>query len=130
MTNIDLLFQKCKIAHFHGWKDADLETCMEILPQLSLEELRMLNKSRWMDKNDPLYPTLFALLYKDQLEEVVRKLNCMTNQELLTELKETKSSYKKERIPEILYQRYDSMDKMERKKVFSLLVRKGLLSKA
>lgn len=127
MTDIETIYQKCKAAYYRGWNDEDIEACKELLPKLSLEHLRMLNQSRWMNKKSPLYPTLFSLLYKEQLEGVVKKLNEMTNEELLAELKETKSAYKKEQIPLILYQRYDDMSDVERKKVFSLLVRKGLI---
>lgn len=130
MTNIETIYQKCKAAYYRGWNDEDIEACKELLPKLSLEHLRMLNQSRWMNKKSPLYPTLFSLLYKEQLEGVVKRLNEMTNEELLAELKETKSSYKKEQIPLILCQRYDDMSEEERKKVFSLLVRKGLINKS
>ena len=127
MTDIETIYQKCKAAYYRGWNDEDIEACKELLPKLSLEHLRMLNQSRWMNKKSPLYPTLFSLLYKEQLEGVVKKLNEMTNEELLTELKGTRSSYKKELIPQILYQRYDDMSDEERKKVFSVLVLKGLI---
>ena len=130
MTDIEIIYQKCKAAYYRGWNDEDIEACKELLPKLSLEHLRMLNQSRWMNKKSPLYPTLFSLLYKEQLEGVVKKLNEMTNEELLTELKETNSSYKKEQIPLILSQRFDDMNDGERKKVFSLLVRKGLIGKS
>lgn len=130
MTDIETIYQKCKAAYYRGWNDEDIEACKELLPKLSLEHLRMLNQSRWMNKKSPLYPTLFSLLYKEQLEGVVKKLNEMTNEELLTELKGTRSSYKKELIPQILYQRYDDMSDEERKKVFSVLVLKGLIEQS
>lgn len=130
MTDIETIYQKCKTAYYRGWNDEDIQACKEILPKLSLEHLRMLNQSRWMNKKSPLYPTLFSLLYKEQLEDVVNKLNEMTNDELLAELKETKSSYRKEQIPHILYQRYDDMNDEERTKVYPLLVRKRLIDKS
>lgn len=130
MTDIETIYQKCKAAYYRGWNDEDIEACKELLPKLSLEHLRMLNQSRWMNKKSPLYPTLFSLLYKEQLEGVVKKLNEMTNEELLVELKGTRSSYKKELIPQILYQRYDDMSDEERKKVFSVLVLKGLIEQS
>ena len=67
------------------------------------EELRMVRHSRWMDKDNALYPTLFELFYKD--------------------------SFKKEKIPEILLERYDSMADEERKSAFKILMRKGLVEK-
>lgn len=130
MTDIETIYQKCKAAYYRGWNDEDIAACKELLPKLSLEHLRMLNKSRWMNKKSPLYPTLFSLLYKEQLEGVMKKLKEMTNEQLLAELKETKSSYKREQIPQILCQRYDEMSDDDRKMVFSLLVRKGLIEKS
>jgi len=56
-------------------------------------------------------------------------MNEMKTTDLIQELKETKSSYKKEKIPEILLERYDSMDEEERKDVFKILLRKGLVDK-
>ena len=82
-----------------------------------------------MDKGNALYPTLFELFYKDELKNVLKKLNEMKTTDLIQELKETKSSYKKEKIPEILFDRYDSMDEEERKDVFKILLRKGLVDK-
>ena len=51
----------------------------------------------------------------------------MTTPDLLQELKTTKSSYKKEKIPVILLERYDSMKDEERKQVFKILLRKGVV---
>lgn len=129
MTDIEIIFQKCKTAYYQGWKDEELAECKELLPNLSLEHLRMLNKSRWMNKKSPLYPTLFSLLYKDQLEEVVRKLNEMATEELLTELKETRSSLKKDQIAQVLSLRYDTMSEDERQKVLPILAKRGLINK-
>lgn len=129
MNDIDTVFLKCKDAYYHGWKDEELAACQEILPKLSLEHLRMLNQSRWMSKKSPLYPLLFSLLYKDQIEGIVKRLNELTTDELLLELKESKGSFKRDKITQILYERYDSMDEAERKKVFGILVRHGLIIK-
>lgn len=127
MTDIETIYRKCKAAYYHGWKDEDIEACKELIPKLPLQQLRMLNQSRWMNKKSPLYPLLFSLLYKEQLESIVKKLNEMTNEELLTELKETKSSYKKEQISKIFCQREDDMSNEERMIIIPLLARQGLL---
>lgn len=129
MNDIDTVFMKCKDAYFHGWIDKELAVCQEILPRLSIEHLRMLNQSRWMSKKSPLYPLLFSLLYKEQIEGIVKKLNELTTDDLLKELKVSRSSFKRDKIAQILYERYDSMNEEERKKVFSILVRRGLIIK-
>ena len=106
-----------------------MEECKELLASMSKEELRTIMHSKWMDKGNALYPTLFELFFKDELKNVVKKMNEMKTPDLIQELKETKSYYKKEKIPEILLDRYDSMDDEERKDVFKILLRKGLVDK-
>lgn len=105
-----------------------MEECKNMLQDMTLEELRSIRHSRWMNERNALYPALFELLYKTELQEVVRKLNAMTTAELIAELRETKSSYKKDKIPELLLERYDSMEEQERKSAFKILLKKGLVS--
>ena len=74
---------------------------------MSREELRVVRHSRWMDKDNALYPALFEHLFYDELKSVVKKLNEMTTPDLLQELKKTKISYKKDKKPVNLIERYD-----------------------
>ena len=96
---------------------------------MNMEELRIVRHSRWMDKDNALYPTLFELLFKDELQVVVNKLNDTSTMDLVLEYKTTKSSFKKEKISVILLERYDSMKDEERKNAFKILLRKGLITK-
>lgn len=127
LDKIEFVISNLKIAHYKGWEEGKLEECKNLLQELSLEELRCIRHSRWMKEGNALYPALFELLYKTELQEVLRKLNAMTVKELIAELRETKSSYKKDKIPEILLERYDSMDESERKAAFKILLKRGLV---
>ena len=129
MTDINIILTNLKIFHYKPWEEDKLEECKELLASMSKEELRTIMHSKWMDKGNALYPTLFELFFKDELKNVVKKMNEMKTPDLIQELKETKSYYKKEKIPEILLDRYDSMDDEERKDVFKILLRKGLVDK-
>lgn len=129
MNKLEFVISTLKAAHYKGWEEETLEECKNMLPDMTLEELRSIRHSRWMNEGNALYPALFELLYKTELQEVVRKLNAMTTAELIAELRETKSSYKKDKIPELLLERYDSMEEQERKSAFKILLKKGLVSK-
>ena len=129
MTDINIILTNLKIFHYKPWEEDKLEECKELLASMSKEELRTIMHSKWMDKGNALYPTLFELFFKDELKNVVKKMNEMKTPDLIQQLKETKSYYKKEKIPEILLDRYDSMDDEERKDVFKILLRKGLVDK-
>lgn len=129
MTDIEIILSNLKIFYYRPWDEDKLEECKKRLANMSREDLRIIRHSRWMDKDNALYPALFELLFHDELKGVVKKLNETTTDELIQELKATKSSYKKEKIPEILLERYDLMEDEERKKVFKILLRKGLVDK-
>ena len=128
LNKIEFVFSNLKVSYYKGWEEEKLEECKELLRGMSLEELRSVRHSRWMKEDNALYPTLFELLYSNELQEVVRKLNLMTTPELIKELRETKSSYKKDKIPQILLERYDSMEEKERKASFKILLKKGLIT--
>lgn len=129
MNKIEFVISNLKASHYKGWEEETLEECRKLLQDMPLEELRSIRHSRWMREDNALYPALFELLYKTELQEVVRKLNAMTTMELIAELRETKSSYKKDKIPGILLERYESMEETERKAAFKILLKKGLVSK-
>lgn len=129
VNKLEFMISTLKTAYYNGWDEEKLEECRTLLKEMTHDELRSIRHSRWMTEGNALYPALFELLYKAELQEVIRKLNAMTTKELLAELRETKSSYKKDKIPEILLGRYDSMEETERKAAFKILLKRGLVSK-
>lgn len=129
LNKTEFVISNLKGSYYKGWEKEKLEECKELLRGMTLEELRSVRHSRWMKEDNALYPTLFELLYSNELQEVVRKLNLMTTPELIKELRETKSSYKKDKIPQILLERYDSMEEKERKAALKILQKKELITK-
>ena len=129
MKDIDIILSCLKEYNYRPWDEDKLEECKRLLMDMNMEELRMVRHSRWMDKDNALYPTLFELLFKDELQVVVNKLNDTSTMDLVLEYKMTKSSFKKEKISVILLERYDSMKDEERKNAFKILLRKGLITK-
>lgn len=129
MKDIDIVLSCLKEYNYRPWDEDKLEECKRLLKDMSMEELRIVRHSRWMDKDNALYPTLFELLFKDELQIVVNKLNETSTMDLVLEYKTTKSAFKKEKISVILLERYDSMKDEERKNAFKILLRKGLITK-
>lgn len=129
MKDIDIVLSCLKEYNYRPWDEDKLEECKRLLKDMNMEELRIVRHSRWMDKDNALYPTLFELLFKDELQVVVNKLNDTSTMDLVLEYKMTKSSFKKEKISVILLERYDSMKDEERKNAFKILLRKGLITK-
>lgn len=129
MNNLEFILSCLKTSHYRCWAEDKLEECKQRLKTLNHEELRTVRHSRWMREDNELYPALFELLYQNELQDVVRKLNAATTEELIREFRSTKSAYKKDKIPEILLDRYDSMDEAERQTAFKILLKRGLVEK-
>ena len=129
MKDIDIVLSCLKEYNYRPWDEDKLEECKRLLKDMSMEELRIVRHSRWMNKDNALYPALFELLFKEELQVVVNKLNETSTMDLVLEYKTTKSSFKKEKISVILLERYDSMKDEERKNAFKILLRKGLITK-
>lgn len=130
MTDINFIFSNLKTYHFKPWDEDKLEECKKLLRGLSKDELRALRHSRFMDTSNALYPTLFELLFQNELKDILDMMSKMPTEELVQELESTRSSFKREKIPEILLERYDTMSEEEKKNVFKILLGKGLIDKS
>lgn len=122
MTELEIVSQNIKAFRYKPWDEARLDECKMLVRSMSKENIRKIIRSRWMDKSNALYPTLFGLYYQDELADVVDKLEGSETKDLVTELKSTRSLFKKEKIHEILLERYEEMSEEERKSVFEKLL--------
>lgn len=122
MEELEFVLQSIKTYRYKAWDEAKLDECKMLVKSMSKETLRKIIRSRWMDKSNALYPTLFELYYHDELADVLNKLKDTETKDLIKELKSTCSSFKKEKIHEILLDRYEDMSEEERKSVFEKLL--------
>lgn len=128
MTDLLYIYKKCKANFFLVWKEKDINECKTRLQSLEKNELYTLRHCRWMTKHNPLYPTLVELLYEDQFKPIAQMLESSSNDELYKIVKMTKSEYKKQKIAEIFYSRYEDMKEKDKKKVYKMLVNKGFIN--
>lgn len=122
MTELEIVFQNIKAFRHKPWDETRLDECKLLVKSMNKENIRKIIRSRWMDKSNALYPTLFELYYHDELANVVDKLKDSETKDLVKELRTTHSSFKKEKIHEILLERYEEMSEEERKSVFEKLL--------
>ena len=54
MTDYEYILQEVKKAHYSGWDDAELIKCVDMLEDLSRQELTFLYYSRWV-KEDKVF---------------------------------------------------------------------------
>ena len=70
MTDVNTIISNLKRFHYKTWEGDKLEECKKLLAGMSKDELRTIMHSKWMNKGNALYPTLFELFFKDELKNV------------------------------------------------------------
>lgn len=122
MTDLEFIYQMCKAAHYKGWTKKGIADCTSRIQNLSHKEFYKLRSSRWINRQSQIYPKLFSLLFRKQLDAVDQTLLAMTTEDLIITLKDCKSAYKKDKIPQILLDHYDTKTEDEKKQAFTILL--------
>lgn len=119
MTDYEYIFQQIKKFHFSGWNDEELRKCIDMLPNLSRQELISLYRSKWLDEEKVLKDTIFHLLFDARIEERDKKIKAMNVDELIENL-HNENGYGKFIVLE-MKERYDSLDFEEKMKIIDTL---------
>lgn len=91
MTDFEYILQNAKLFHYKGWEDGELRKCVDMLPNLSRQELLALYRSKWVNDRSALKQSIFNVLYKEHVgkrEERIKNLDIDT---LIEEFKDKKS---------------------------------------
>ena len=107
MTDCEYIFQQVKKFHFSGWNDEELRKCVDMLPNLSRQELISLYRSKWLDQEKILKDAIFHLLFDARIEERDKKIKAMNVDELIENLND-ENGYGKFIVLE-MKERYDSL---------------------
>lgn len=91
MTDYEYIFKKTKLCHYKGWDDTELRKCVDMLPNLSREELMALYTSRWIKDCKTLKQEIFKIMYLDRLGEREERFKEMSTNELINEFEERSS---------------------------------------
>lgn len=105
MTDYEYIFKQSKLSHYKGWDDAELRKCVDMLPNLSQEELKALFTCKWIKGTKTLKHEIFKILYMDRLGEREERFKEMSTNELINEF-EDKSSGNISLIRQELRHRY------------------------
>ena len=131
MGNFKIIADHCKRAHYGTWTQDAIDECLNLMEELSHEELFALRTSRWFKGNPmkhPLYERLVELLHKEHFDKVYEELEKLSSTDLLVRFKELKANNCKKNALEILLSKYDDMSEEEQKKVKPVLVKNGLMN--
>ena len=91
MTDYEYIIKQLKLFHFKGWEDGELRKCVDMLPNLSQEELKALFTCKWIKGTKTLKHEIFKILYMDRLGEREERFKEMSTNELIKEFEDRSS---------------------------------------
>ena len=119
MKEYEYIIKQVKKSHFSGWDDKDLRKCVDMLPNLTRQELTSLYLSKWLTNEKALKEAVFQQLFKERIEEREQKIKAMNVDELIENLQD-ENGYGKFIVLE-MKERYDALDDEEKIKVIDAL---------
>ena len=119
MSDFEYIYQQAKKFHFSGWNDEELRKCVDMLSELSRQELFSLYRNKWIEQEKPLKEAIFNQLFKERIGERDRKIKAMTVDELIDNL-HYENGYGKFIVLE-MKDRFDSLDDKEKMKIIDTL---------
>ena len=91
MTDYEYILKHVKLFHFKGWETGELRKCVDMLPNLSRQELTMLYRSRWTANDKTFREAIFNTLFKDQVGKREQRIKELKTEDLIEEFKDKKS---------------------------------------
>ena len=76
--------------HYTNWDDSELKKCIDMLMDLTRQELITLYTSRWISHNKTLKEEIFKLLFSDKIGKLNDKIKEMDTDKLVEELLDKK----------------------------------------
>lgn len=125
MNDLSYILKLSKEKYFSVWSREDIEDCKHKILNLSEEEIRILFRSRWMSKLNPLYNPLFEIVYKEQLVGKCKEIEDASLKDLLHLAKKKRDTYERYKAIEVLYYRYEKLPIEDQMKVQDLLIMTG-----
>ena len=91
MTDYEYILQQARKLHYSKWTDEDLRKCVDMLPNLSRQELTALSLNKWTKEATVLRESIFNILFKDQIGKREEKIRNMETKELIAEFQNKKN---------------------------------------
>ena len=90
MMELYILKQARKF-HYSKWTDEELRKCVDMLPNLSREELKSLTMNKWTREAKNLRENIFNILFADKIGIREQRIKDMDTAELVNEFNDKKS---------------------------------------
>ena len=91
MTDFEYILKQVKLFHFKGWESGELRKCVDMLPQLTRQELTSLYLSRWVKEDKVFKESVFNTLFADKVGKREQRIKDLDTDALIEEFKDKKS---------------------------------------
>ena len=91
MTDYEYILKQARKFHYSKWDDVELRKCVDMLPNLSREELTALTMNRWTREAKILRESIFNILFKDQIGKREERIRNLETNALIAEFQDRKS---------------------------------------
>jgi len=91
MTDYEYILKQARKFHYSKWTDEELRKCVDMLPNLSREELTALTMNKWTREAKILRENIFNILFKEQIGKREERIKNLDTDALIEEFKDKKS---------------------------------------
>ena len=91
MTDYEYILKQARKFHYSKWDDAELRKCVDMLPNLSREELTALTMNKWTREAKILRESIFNILFKEQIGKREERIKNLETEALIAEFQDRKS---------------------------------------
>ena len=91
MSDYEYILKQARKFHYSKWTDEELRKCVDMLPNLSREELTALTMNKWTREAKILRENIFNILFADKIGIREQRIKDMDTAELVNEFNDKKS---------------------------------------
>ena len=91
MSDYEYILKQARKFHYSKWTDEELRKCVDMLPNLSREELKSLTMNKWTREAKILRENIFNILFKDQIGKREERIKNLDTDALIEEFKDKKN---------------------------------------
>ena len=91
MSDYEYILKQARKFHYSKWTDEELRKCVDMLPNLSREEIKSLTMNKWTREAKILRENIFNILFADKIGIREQRIKDMDTAELVNEFNDKKS---------------------------------------
>ena len=91
MTDYEYILKQAKFFHYKGWEEGELRKCVNMLANLSRQELVLLYQSRWVHDGGLIKRAIFNILFVNKIGQREDHIRVMDTAGLIAEFLDKQS---------------------------------------